>query len=114
LPVDLLEFTYLTPLPGSQDHLRLHERGEPMDPDFNRYDLNQRVISHPRMSGAEWDEAYHQAWLSYYSPDHVVTLMRRAHACGISPGKVLGSVVWFLASIVVERVHPLESGYVRR
>ena len=26
LPVDLLEFFYLTPLPGSEDHLKLHQR----------------------------------------------------------------------------------------
>jgi hypothetical protein len=26
LPVDLLEFFYLTPLPGSEDHLKLHHR----------------------------------------------------------------------------------------
>src|SRR4030095_6548172 len=27
LPVDLLEFFYLTPLPGSEDHRKLHEAG---------------------------------------------------------------------------------------
>src|SRR5439155_13348341 len=33
LPVDLLEFFYLTPLPGSEDHKKLHEAGVWMDPD---------------------------------------------------------------------------------
>lgn len=114
LPVDLLEFTMLTPLPGSQDHKRLVDDGVPLDPDLNRYDLNQRVVHHANMSDAEWEDAYRQAWTQYYSFDHAVTLMKRAYANGISPGKVLGSLVWFLGSIILERIHPLESGYVRR
>lgn len=114
LPVELLEFFFLTPLPGSQDHKLLVERGVPLDPDLNKYDLNHVVARHDRMSKGEWEQVYRQAWDAYYSYDHVVTLMKRAIASGISPGKVLGSVVWFYASIVVEGVHPLESGYIRR
>jgi pyruvate-formate lyase-activating enzyme len=114
LPVDLLEFTVMTPLPGSQDHRELYDQGVAMDPDLNKYDLNQRVIRHPRMSDAEWEQAYHDAWLRYYSVDHIITLMKRAYVNKISPGKILGSAVWFLATIAVEHVHPLESGYVRR
>ena len=41
LPVDLLEFFYLTPLPGSEDHKKLHESGIAMDVDLNKYDLNR-------------------------------------------------------------------------
>ena len=33
----------LTPLPGSEDHKRLHEAGVAMDPDLNKYDLNHVV-----------------------------------------------------------------------
>ena len=33
LPIDLLEFFYLTPLPGSEDHKKLHMAGIPMDID---------------------------------------------------------------------------------
>ncbi len=40
LPVDLLEFFFLTPLPGSEDHKKLLEKGVWMDPDLNKYDLN--------------------------------------------------------------------------
>ena len=29
-----------------------------MDPDMNKYDLNHRVAHHPKMSDAEWEEAY--------------------------------------------------------
>ena len=39
LPLDLLEFFCLTPLPGSEDHKKLLKAGVPMDPDMNKYDL---------------------------------------------------------------------------
>jgi radical SAM superfamily enzyme YgiQ (UPF0313 family) len=53
LPVDLLEFFYLTPLPGSEDHLKLHRAGAPLDPDLNKYDLNHICTTHPKMSREE-------------------------------------------------------------
>jgi len=46
LPVDLLEFFYLTPLPGSEDHLKLHRAGVALDSDLNRYD---RTTPAPRI-----------------------------------------------------------------
>src|SRR3954449_8993241 len=39
LPLDLLEFFFLTPLPGSEDHKKLFTAGIPMEPDMNKYDL---------------------------------------------------------------------------
>src|SRR5262249_47948357 len=39
LPVDVLEFFMLTPLPGSADHQGLYRQGVWMEPDMNRYDL---------------------------------------------------------------------------
>ena len=50
LPVDLLEFIMLTPLPGSEDHKTLYERGVWMDPDLNKYDLE---TCHGRTSAHE-------------------------------------------------------------
>ena len=58
LPLELLEVFYLTPLPGSEDHQKLHRAGIAMDPDLNKYDLNHRVTGHSRMTPREWDEAY--------------------------------------------------------
>ncbi|MET0277295.1 MAG: radical SAM protein, partial [Pseudorhodoplanes sp.] len=55
LPVDLLEFFFLTPLPGSEDHLKLHRAGVDLDADLNRYDLNHTCTAHPRMSRSEWE-----------------------------------------------------------
>ena len=36
LPLDLLEFHVLTPLPGSEDHQRLHKAGVYLDPEIGR------------------------------------------------------------------------------
>ena len=95
LPVDLLEFFYLTPLPGSEDHKKLHKAGIAMDDDLNKYDLNHAVTGHPKMSKAEWEGAYRDAWRTYYTDEHVETILRRAIATGTSPGKtdVLYNVV---------------------
>ena len=71
LPVDLLEFFYLTPLPGSEDHLKLVRAGAPLDPDMNKYDLNHVCTTHPRMSAEEWNRVYRQAWQRYYTTDHI-------------------------------------------
>ena len=56
LPVDILEFFCLTPLPGSEDHKKLHSRGVPMDPDMNKYDLEHACTAHPLMSKADLDQ----------------------------------------------------------
>ena len=42
LPLDMLEFFVLTPLPGSEDHKVLYEKGVWMDPDMNKYDARAR------------------------------------------------------------------------
>ncbi len=113
LPIDMLEFNMLTPLPGSADHLDLVKAGTEMDPDLNKYDLNHVTMAHGRMSAQEWDQACREAWRTYYSPEHIETLMRRAQATGVNVGKILASAVMFYGSIAYEGVHPLESGFVR-
>jgi len=113
LPVDLLEFFYLTPLPGSEDHRNLHEAGTWMDPDVNKYDLNHAVTGHPRMSQAEWEGVYRAAWETYYTDEHIETVLKRAMATGISPGKALFLIVWFKGCIGIEGIHPLEGGFLR-
>jgi len=113
LPIDILEFFFLTPLPGSADHKHLSEQGVELDPDLNKYDLNHVTTVHNTMSRDDWELAYRLAWETYYSDDHIVTLMRRARASGISVGKILGTITWFYGSVLYEHVHPLESGFVR-
>lgn len=114
LPVDLLEFFYLTPLPGSADHKRLFESGIAMDDDLNKYDLNHAVTGHPKMSKEEWEATYRAAWETYYTDEHIETILRRAIATGTSPGKTMFFITWFTGCIDIEKIHPLEGGFLRR
>jgi Radical SAM superfamily len=114
LPLDILEFFFLTPLPGSEDHKVLWTNGTWMDPDMNKYDLNHRVSHHPKMSDAEWEDAYRAAWAAYYTPEHVRTILRRSAACRLGrPGTTLTTILWFYLMMAFEGVHPLEGGALR-
>ncbi|WP_338719870.1 radical SAM protein [Devosia sp. XK-2] len=114
LPVDILEFFFLTPLPGSEDHQKLHRAGVAMDADLNKYDLNHYTTAHPAMSKTQFEKVYADAWSRYYSLDHVETIMRRAAASGISTSQVLLLCTWFMGALKIEGVHPLEVGWIRR
>jgi radical SAM superfamily enzyme YgiQ (UPF0313 family) len=111
LPVDVLEFFMLTPLPGSEDHQKLAAKGRWMDADLNKYDLEHAVTEHSRMSTAEWQDIYLKAWEAYYTPEHVVTVMRRGEAFGVDWGRTLEPLAFFYHCIKRERVHPLQGDY---
>ena len=113
LPVDLLEFFFLTPLPGSEDHLKLHRADAPLDPDLNKYDLNHVCTTHSRMSREEWERAYRLAWQRYYTIDHIETVLRRVASAGANASNALFLITWFKGSIDFEHIHPLESGFLR-
>jgi len=114
LPVDILEFFFLTPLPGSEDHKVLMEKGVPMDADMNRYDLNHVTTAHDTMSKQAWEEVYQAAWDTYFSTEHITTIMKRAYAGRIGISKVMFMTWWFYYCIKYEGVHPLEGGYFRK
>jgi len=113
LPIDRIELTAMTPLPGSADHKAMFERGEYMDPDLNKYDLWNVTTHHPKMSDEEFRDTYLMAWKTYYSDEHIITNLKRARASGISIGKVLGSNVHYALVPELEGVHPLEAGLFR-
>ena len=73
----MLEFFILTPLPGSEDHQKLHKAGVWMDPDMNKYDVEHVATGHALMSKSEWEGAYRSAWKLYYSPEHIERILRR-------------------------------------
>jgi hypothetical protein len=113
LPVDLLEFFMLTPLPGSEDHLKLFHGGASMDPDLNNYDLNHVTMAHPKMSTDEWNRVYRLAWQRYYTLEHIDTVLRRVASTGANASNALFLITWFKGAIELENIHPLESGFFR-
>jgi hypothetical protein len=113
LPLDILEFFCLTPLPGSEDHQKLWRAGVPMHPDLNRYDVEHVCAPHPKMSQAEWEAIYLEAWGRYYSKAHMRTLLQRALATGAPAFSLLKLLLTFSTMVPLERVHPLQSGILR-
>jgi hypothetical protein len=113
LPVDILEFVCMTPLPGSEDHKKLWQKGVAMDADMNGYDLEHVLMDHPKMTRAQWKETYRNAWKLYYSPEHIERLLRRAAASGIGPSGLATMLASFSAFVEIENLHPLQGGILR-
>ncbi|MDJ0666133.1 MAG: radical SAM protein [Desulfobacterales bacterium] len=113
LPVDVLEISFLTPLPGSADHQALYASSTWMDPDLNKFDLDHRVTRHAVMPDEEWERVYNEAWARFYTPSHMKTIIRRAGACGLSTGKIMFMMLWFALALRLESVHAVEGGFFR-
>jgi radical SAM superfamily enzyme YgiQ (UPF0313 family) len=113
LPIDLLYFFILTPLPGSQDHKELYEQGVALELDMNAYDSVHVTMPHAHMSKQELMEVYHQAWEAYYTPEHVERVIRRAKEWQFSMNKVKWMMLSFYCADKVEGVHPMDSGIFR-
>jgi len=114
LPMDLIAFFCLTPLPGSEDHQVLDAGNVPMDPDMNNYDTEHITTAHPLMSQDEFTETYRQAWHAFYTPTHVETILKRAVACGIKARTMMRLILFYYGCQAIENVHPFQGGLVRR
>lgn len=113
LPLDIIEFFCLTPLPGSEDHQTLWKTGVAMDADLNKYDVEHVCTAHPRMSREAWEAIYREAWSIYYTPAHMKTLLRRAVATGVPVNSLIKILVNFATTVRLENVHPLQGGVLR-
>jgi hypothetical protein len=114
LPLDVLELFILTPLPGSEDHQALWRQGVWMDGDLNKFDVHHRVTHHPRMSDAEFDRTYREAWGAYYTPEHIETVARRHGALpNGDPMQPAAHMTMFKIMFEAEGIHPLEGGGLR-
>jgi hypothetical protein len=114
LPLDIVEWVILTPLPGSEDHKVMWRKGAAMDGNLNNYDFEHVVSDHSRMTRAEWQAIYHEAWTRYYSNEHVETLLRRGAASGVPLMRLIKALVPFIHMAQVENIHPLQAGLFRR
>jgi len=114
LPLDILQFSCLTPLPGCEDHAKAVKAGVDIDPDLNKFDLEHVVCDHPKMTRAEWQELYHTAFRTYYTDEHMKTVIRRAAAGGPRVDTVAFLLVTFWAASTLYHIYPLEAGLIRR
>jgi hypothetical protein len=114
LPLDILEFFCLTPLPGSEDHKVLWQKGAWMHEDMNLYDGEHAVAHHPKMSKEEWEQVYQSAWKTFYTPEHMETILRRGASVDCSMSRLVSFVFLFCSSVPLEGAHPLQGGLLRR
>ncbi len=112
LPIDLVYFTMMQPLPGSKDHQRLMENGVWMDPDMNKYDTTQPVMEHPKMTKQELQEAYLDAWQHFYTFEHMETVFRRMFALGSNKKLTTANRLhWFSYYYPHMGIHPIDGGW---
>jgi hypothetical protein len=85
-----------------------------MHEDMNLYDGEHAVSNHPKMSKEEWEQVYRSAWNTYYTPEHMETILRRGAATNCSMSRLVSFVFLFCSSVPLENVHPLQGGLLRR
>ena len=65
------------------------------------------------MSRSDWERAYHTAWETYYTMEHMETVLRRLMSKKASGSNAILLITWFMGAIHIEKIHPLESGLFR-
>lgn len=114
LPIDILMFFCLTPLPGSEDYKKMVNSDKWMDPDFNKYDSEHATIDHPKMSRSEWEGIFRKAWDIYYSPEHIEMLLRKAITDNINASRLTTRILISYCGMKYGKVHPFQNGIFRR
>ena len=110
---DQASFFMLTPLPGSHDHREMRNRGEWMDPDFNKRDSFHATIEHPRMSAEEWTEAYEDAWKTFYSKENMIRVLSQWKDHPRNYWNLMSIFFWYKNAALIEKQHPMVAGFFR-
>ena len=66
------------------------------------------------MSKEEWAGIYRAAWDIYYTPDHLLTILRRAGAFDLGLSHLSSFLFLFSKAVEIENLHPLQGGVFRR
>ena len=118
LGADQVSLFMLTPLPGSEDHVRAVCAGVQLDSDFNNYDSFQPACEHlaaaavTPMTRAEWLDTYHRAWKQIYSAGNMAMMLQRHHnrhtrLC------LMKNYIWYRWAAFTECSHPMVAGLYR-
>ena len=104
LPLDILEFFCLTPLPGSEDHKVLWQKGVWMDPDMNKYDLEHVTTGHARMTPEEWHEVYRAGLVDLlHARAHADDPAPRRRGRNMGMSRLMAVLFVFSAAVPVEK-----------
>jgi radical SAM superfamily enzyme YgiQ (UPF0313 family) len=111
LGVEQASFFMLTPVPGSRDHARMVEAGEPMHPDLNDYDSFHETIRHPNFAPGELEASYREAWKNFYSFSYMREVLLRANPENY--WNIFINFLWYKNSALIEGGHPMLHGFFR-
>jgi radical SAM superfamily enzyme YgiQ (UPF0313 family) len=108
---DSASFYVLSPLPGSKDHQRWWRERRWMDSDFNTYDSAHVAVAPERMTADELKGAYRKSWEQFYSPEHMVNVLRGwRHSWRDYWNRMFFFAAYLYASRI-ERLHPMNCGF---
>jgi radical SAM superfamily enzyme YgiQ (UPF0313 family) len=113
-PIDFLVLFMMTAMPGSKDHQRVVEEGIELDADLNNYDGAHAVMPHPKMSAAQWKDAYWKMNDTFYSPRHFQTILEHGLEHKLPLSELIPGVFSFYIIVRFERMHPFFGGILRR
>jgi radical SAM superfamily enzyme YgiQ (UPF0313 family) len=111
LGVEQASFFMLTPIPGSQDHARMVQNGESMNPDLNNYDSFHETMSHPNFAPGELEASYRNAWKNFYSFNYMRKVLARANPENY--WNIFCDFIWYKNSALIEGGHPMLHGFFR-
>jgi radical SAM superfamily enzyme YgiQ (UPF0313 family) len=111
LAVEQASFFMLTPLPGSRDHVRMAESGEPMHADLNDYDSFHETVRHPNFAPGELAASYREAWKNFYSFSYMRDVLLRSNPENY--WNIFLKFIWYKNSALIEGGHPMIHGFFR-
>ncbi|MGH7812691.1 MAG: B12-binding domain-containing radical SAM protein [Candidatus Binataceae bacterium] len=110
---DIVSFFIMTPLPGTEDQVRLAKEGSIMDWDFNQLDSQHVTIKHDKLDKQSWLAAYRDAFTGFYSiPQllHTIFTVCAGHGLGTEARRsVLRQFTYYFFSYRQGR-HPMVGG----
>jgi hypothetical protein len=111
LGVEQASFFMLTPIPGSQDHVRMVREGVYMEPDLNKFDSFHETTRHPNFAPGEWYTTYKKAWRNFYSYDYMRETLARVNPENY--WNIFRNFIWYKNSAFIEGGHPMLHGFFR-
>ena len=109
LGVDQTSLFILTPLPGSELHIRMYCTGVPMDLDFNDYDSFHLVNNHPNLSRQDLRQLMYKCFREFYRSKQMIAALKR-----LPPERFWGMLrnyFWYRNSALGEGTHPMMAGF---
>ena len=107
--VDQVSVYILTPLPGSEDHVRMFVAGVPMDADFDRYDSFHAVTDHPNIPRDELEKLLLKFFAEFYRSKQMIAALKRMPERLFWP--LMRNYFWYRNSALGEKVHPMMCGF---